>query len=121
MSIIFQQQFFKELLRSEKRRTLILISIFLFGMLFQFVNTFFSNDYDNSSNEELTFNATWIFPVFILLFELAYLVYLNLKIRLKARQIPLLIRYLIVACEFILLGAIMISVAKQHPKYNVLH
>lgn len=120
MSIIFQQQFFSELLRSEKRRTLILISIFLFAIVFQFVNTFFGSDYDNYEAEELSFKTTWIFPVFILLFELAYLIYLNLKIRLKARQIPLVIRYFIVSCEFILLAGIMIMVAKEHPRYNVL-
>ena len=120
MSIIFQQQFNGELLRSEKRRTLILIAIFLFGMLFQFVNMLFGNEQDSHTNEVLSFQATWAFPVFILLFELFYLVYLNVKIKRPAKQIPLGARYVIVAIEIFLLTVIMIGVAKQHPHFDVL-
>jgi adenylate cyclase len=120
MSIIFQQQFYGELLRSEKRRTLILIAIFLFGMLTQFTNMLIGNEYKNYDNDVLSFKATWVFPVFIVLFELMYLIYLNLKLRKLSGQIPLWVRYFIVAIEIFLLTAIMIAVAKQHPRFDVL-
>ena len=120
MSIIFQQQFNGELLRSEKRRTVILIAIFLFGMLFQFVTTLIGNDFDYHEDGALSFRATWIFPVFIMLFELFYLYYLNTKIRKPGKKIPLAARYFIVISEVFLLSSIMVSVARQHPGYNVL-
>ena len=120
MSIIFQQQFYGELLRSEKRRTLILIAIFLFGMLTQFTNMLIGSEYKSYDNDVLSFKATWVFPVFILLFELLYLLYLNLKLRGPSKQIPLWVRYFIVAMEIFLLAVIMIAVAKQHPRFDVL-
>src|SRR5690242_11126734 len=110
MSIIFQQQFYGELLRSEKRRTLILIAIFLFGMLTQLTNMIIGSENHNYNNDVLSFRATWVFPVFIVFFELLYLIYLNLKLKRASKQIPLWVRYFIVAAEIFLLGIIMIAV-----------
>jgi adenylate cyclase len=76
MNFIFQQQFDRELLHSERRRTIIVIVIFSAAITFRWINLFLF-----SGNEEITiadsFSTVWLFPMAIILFELFSLAYIN--------------------------------------------
>jgi adenylate cyclase len=118
MKLSFQQQFNEELLQSEKKRTIILLATLLFGVLYQVINALFFNQ--PQEDQALSFRATWIFPALIILFELGYLIYIRIRFKGTDKHIPLIARYFIVATELLLLSGIMLHVAKQYPRINVL-
>jgi len=120
MQLVFQRQFNEHLLRSERRRTLILISIFLFGLSYQVINIFFSKQKDAVADPVRSFTATWLAPILIILLELWFLLYLRVRSGMKKKQIPIVVQYINVALEIGLLSTIIITVAKQHRSFNVL-
>jgi adenylate cyclase len=119
MNFIFQQQLDRELLYSERRRTIILIIIFCAAAGFRWVNLFlFTNDGQTIPLE--SFSTVWLFPAAIILFEVFSLIYINGRIKTKYKRIPLFMQYLNAAFEIGLPSLIILYVAGQHLSYNVL-
>ena len=119
MNFVFQQQLDRELLYSEKRRTIILIVIFCAAVGFRGVNMYlFANDQQNIPVE--TFGTVWLFPLTIILFEIFSLLYINARIRTGKKRMPLVLQYLNVAIEIFLPSFIILHVAGQHLSFNVL-
>ena len=120
MQLVFQNQFNEHLLRSERRRTIILISIFLFGLCFQVINIFFLKQKDAEADPLRSFTTTWLAPILVIILELWFLLYLRVRSGMKKKQIPIIVQYINVALEIGLLSTIIITVAKQHPSFDVL-
>ncbi|HKO80250.1 MAG TPA: adenylate/guanylate cyclase domain-containing protein [Chitinophagaceae bacterium] len=119
MNFVFQQQFDRELLHSERRRAIILIVIFSAAVAFRWVNMFLFT-HDAQTLEIESFSTVWLFPLAIILFEVFSLAYINARIRTKGKRIPLIMQYLNTAFEICLPSLIILHVAGQHLFYNVL-
>jgi adenylate cyclase len=119
MTLTFQQQLNEELLRSERKRTIIIISIFLFAMVYRFTGVFIFKA-DAESLPSRSFSAVWLFPVLVIAFELFSLLYINKRIRTNKKKIPVVMQYLNTAFEICLPSLIILSIAKQYPQYDVL-
>ena len=119
MNFVFQQQFDRELLHSERRRTIILIVIFSTAVAFRWVNIFLFT-HDAQTLEIESFSTVWLFPLAIILFEVFSLAYINARIRTKGKRIPIIMQYLNTAFEICLPSLIILYVAGQHLFYNVL-
>jgi len=119
MKIHFQQQLNEELLRSEKRRIIIVISIALFMLCYRLLaGNFFA--IDNDTQRIHSFSSVSVFPFVIILFEFLSLCYINKRIKSKRKKIPLVGQYLNTAFEICIPAFIMLIVAKQFPTYNIL-
>ena len=119
MKLSFQQQLNVALLRSERTRTLIIIGIFSFAAGYRLLNTLlFKTDEETRIIQSLS--SVWLFPLFVILFELFSLLYINRCIRKEGQRIPLLMQYLNVAFEICMPALIMFGVAKQYPSYDVM-
>lgn len=118
MEVAFQHQLNDQLLRSEKRRTIIVICFFLFAMIYRIIDGVFII-MDDKAKLLQTFTAIWLFPIIIIIFELLILAAVNKQIRNK-QKIQVRFQYLASAFEIIILSFIMFSVVIQHPDYNVL-
>lgn len=117
MKSIFQNQFDLELLRSERKRTLILITLFSFAVAYRIIDHYlFANDPQPSLS---SFSSTWLFPIAILLFEIGSFLYINKRLRSK-KKIPLAAQYINVAVEICLPSLIILLVARQHPDFDVM-
>lgn len=119
MNFVFQQQFDRELLYSERRRTIILIVIFSAAVAFRWVNMFLFT-HDEQISQIASFSTGWLFPAAIILFELFSLFYINARIRKRRKRLPLLMQYLNTAFEICLPSFIILYVASRHLFYNVL-
>jgi adenylate cyclase len=118
MKIHFQQQLGEELLKSERRRIIIVISIFLFLLCYRVLQgNFFEVDLET---KRIQSSVVWLFPFLILLFELLSLWYVNKQIKSKANKIPLFGQYLNTALEICIPSLIILTIAKQFPTYNIL-
>lgn len=119
MKATFQQQLDEELLQSERRRTVIIISIFIFALAYRVADgLFFRMDDESAFLKSLS--AVWLFPVIVILFEFFSLLYINKRIKTSKEKIPTIMQYLNTAIEISLPGFIMYAVAKQYPAYDVL-
>ena len=119
MKLTFQQQLNEELLRSEKRRTIIIISIFLFAIVYRLIDMFLFKA-DEESIPTRSFHALWLFPSAIILFEVFSLLYINKRLHAGRRSIPMVMQYINTGFEICLPSLIILSVAKQYPQYEVL-
>lgn len=119
MNFVFQQPLDRELLHSEKRRTVILIVIFSTAVAFRWVNLLLFSKDDQTLAVD-SFSTVWLFPLAIILFELFSLAYINSRIGAKGKRIPLMMQYLNTAIEICLLSFIILYVAGQNLFYNVL-
>jgi len=119
MNFIFQSQLKQELLRSEKRRTIILICIFSFAVLYRIVDALFLKA-DDEMQIIRSVATIWLFPLIILSFEVISLLFLNARIRSRKNGIPILAQYLNTAFEICIPSLIILYVGRQHPAYNVL-
>jgi adenylate cyclase len=119
MNLVFQQQLGTELLRSEKRRTIILICMFLSALAFRFVYLFFFSGGEDASMIN-SFPAVWLFPMAIIGFELFTLFYIHTRLRSNRKQIPLALQFLNTGIEICLPSIVLLLVAKQYPELNVL-
>lgn len=119
MTLTFQQQLDVELLRSEKRRTLIIISMFLFAICYRLFDMYFFSA-DEESVRIQSFATVWLFPVVVIGFEFASLMYINKRIRTNKKKIPMYRQYINTAFEISLPALVMVVVAKQYPGYDVL-
>lgn len=120
MTLAFQHKLNEEFLFSEKRRTIILISIFSFAISFRLVQFFFVG-IDEETKLIQSFNTVWLFPISLILFEVCSLLYINRCIKIKKKKIPLAAQFANTACEICLPSIIILSVAKEFPSYNILH
>jgi adenylate cyclase len=119
MNFIFKQQFGLELLRSEKRRTIILITIFFLATLLRLVNEFvFALEDDTVQMNAMP--AIWLFPFAIIIFESCSLFYINRRIKTSGRQIPLALQFVNTGIEISLPSFIILFVAVRFPSFNVL-
>lgn len=119
MNLTFQQQLNVELLRSERRRTIIIISIFLFAMGYRIVDTFLFK-MDEETQRIQSSCSIWVFPLAIILFELFSLLYITRRLRRNRKKIPMLLQFLNTGFEICLPSFIILSVARQFPLYDVL-
>jgi adenylate cyclase len=119
MELNFQQRLNEELLRSERRRIIIIISLFTFAMGYRVVDMYFFS-VDEETRRVQTFLVIWLFPLLIILFELFCLFFINKRLRTTQKKIPITFQYINAAFEIGLLSFIMFSVALQHPSYDVL-
>lgn len=120
MTAIFQQRLNVELLRSEKRRTIILLCIFAFGIIYQATDMAFFKQGDEEMIRLRSFQIAWLFPLAIIVFEFLSLLYINARLKKNNRQIPLAGQYFNAAIEICLLSFIIFSVIKKHAYINVL-
>jgi len=119
MNTYFERQLDEELLRSEKKRTLIVIFVFLAAVLIRVVNlVLFRRDEDT----ELILSSLSIlgFPVLLMLFETVYLYYVDQRIRSGGRRIPLYRQCMNAGAEICFPSFVILYVAKHHPAYPVL-
>lgn len=120
MKFIFQQQFNEVLLRSEKKRTTILIGIFTFAICLQTVNFLFLEQTGMITKEMSSFTTIWLFPVTLTLFELMSLLFIKKRMKAVKKQVPLGFQYLNVSLEICFPTLIMAFVAREYPSVNVL-
>jgi len=119
MNTYFERQLDEELLRSEKKRTLIVIFVFLAAVSIRVINlVLFQRDEDT----ELILSSLSIFgfPVLLLLFEAGYLYYVNRRIKAGGRRIPLYRQCLNAGVEICFPSFVILYVARHHPSYPVL-
>jgi adenylate cyclase len=119
MNTHFERQLDEELLRSEKKRTLIVIFVFLAALSIRVINlVLFQRDEDT----ELILSSLSIFgfPVLLLLFEAGYLYYVNRRIKAGGRRIPLYRQCLNAGAEICFPSFVILYVARHHPSYPVL-
>ena len=119
MKLSFQQQLNAELLRSERKRTLIIISIFSFAAGYRILNVILFKQ-DEETRIIQSQSTVWLFPLLVILFELFSLIYINRRIKNAGQRIPPVVQYLNVAFEMCLPSLIMLGVAKQYPSYDVM-
>src|SRR5262245_51434246 len=109
MKIHFQQQLSEELLRSEKKRTIIIISIFLFMLVYRALEGYvFEVDKETQMIQSLP--AVWLFPLAVILFEFLTLFGINRQLRAKSHKILLPRQYINTAVEICLPTFILITV-----------
>ncbi len=119
MKTTLQQQLDEQLLRSERKRTIIIITIFLFAIAYRAIDvTFFK--IDTSAQPVNSFSTVWLFPITIILFELASLTYINRRIKRGGKKIPVPLQFLNTAFEIFLPSLIILGVAKQYPQYDLI-
>ncbi|MBS1597932.1 MAG: adenylate/guanylate cyclase domain-containing protein [Bacteroidetes bacterium] len=118
MNNTFQHRLNEELLRSERRRALILVVIFLIAMCFRSIDYLLSKD--DQTMMPKTFSGIWLFPITVILFELISYLYMSKLIKRKKIQIPTYKRYLNTAIEISLPSVVIMVVAKQYPSFDIL-
>jgi len=119
MKVSFQQALDSQLLRSERQRAVIVLSIFVFAVGYQFVNRYlFTIDKETVNVQSLS--AIWLFPFTIVLFEAASLFYIDRRIRKTGKKIPVHLQFLNTAFEIIIPSLIIFTVAREYPMYNVM-
>lgn len=118
MRVTFQQQLDEQLLRSERKRTIIIILLFLFSLGYRIVDAIFFK-VDTSSQPLPSFSTVWLFPLAIIFFELGSLFYINRRIRRGGKKIPMPLQYLNTVFEICLPSLIILGVAKQYPQYDL--
>lgn len=119
MQATFKQQLDKELLFSEKRRIVILITIFSSAIVVRLVNSVFLKKDEETLRLE-SYSSVWLFPVVILLFELISLVQINRLIRSGKKTLKTWLQFANAGLEICLSSAIIIYVAKEYTSYSVL-
>jgi adenylate cyclase len=119
MKIHFQQQLNEELLRSEKKRTIIIISIFLFMIVYRTLQGYFF-EMDKETRTIQSIPAVWLFPLVVILFEFLTLFAINRQIRTRKIKFPLVRQYINTAVEICLPSFILITVARQFPTFDIL-
>ena len=116
---IFQEQYGKELLQSEKRRILILLTIFSLALVARVVNLFVPLSKGGDVTGE-SLSALWIFPAVIILFELLTLFLINRKIKSGNKELPAYLQYFNAMLEVSLPSAVILFIARQFSSFNVL-
>lgn len=119
MTLTFQEQFNQELLRSERKRSLIIISIFAFAFCYRAIAAyFFSNDKELLRIQ--SFSLIWLFPLIVIAFELTSLLYITKRLRTDRKKIPMYMQVINTLFEISLPALLMLAVLKEYPGYDVL-
>lgn len=119
MQSTFQQRLNEQLILSERRRTVILIGIFVFGLGFRIIDLLFLQPYTDAKHIT-SFTALWLFPVAIIAFEVFSFLYIDKRIRSNRKQLPLIMQYVNTALEICLPTVVMVLVAVQYPTYDII-
>ena len=120
MKVHFQQQLNQELLRSEQRRIVIIIFIFLFLMAYRLVQGYFFEMDKETQHVQASSTVVVVFPFLVILFEFISLLYINRQIKSGRNKIPYIKQYLHTAVEISLPSFIILTVASQFPTYDVM-
>lgn len=120
MEHVFQNQLSAELLQSEKKRTVILITIFAFGACYQAFSHYFFWQIDQEAGLTRPLASLWTFPLAMIGMELIFLFYIKRKLWKGMQHIPTLVQYIHVTLEILLVSAIIVSVGYQFPSFGVL-
>lgn len=118
MNSLFRQQMDLQLLRSEKRRTIILMVIFVAAIGIRLIKLVIAGDNDISQAE--SFSTIWFFPVSVMLFELCCFLYIKKRIRKSGRRIPLRLQFINTVFEIILPSCVIYLIAREYPGYDIL-
>lgn len=116
---LFQEQYGKELLQSEKRRILILLTIFSLALVVRLVNLVMPLSPNGDISGD-SLSALWIFPAVIILFELLTLFMVNKKLRSDNKELPSFLQYINAFMEVSLPSVVILFIAGQFPSFNVL-
>ena len=119
MNFTFKNQLDVELLLSERRRTLILISIFTIAIIYRLIDMYFFGRYDENIRIN-AFHTVWLFPATIIVFEFFSLLYIAKRLKTTRKKIPLMMQYVNTAFEIFLPSVVLFLLAKQYPSHNVL-
>ena len=119
MKFTFQHQLNTELLLSERRRTLILISIFTIAIIYRAIDMYFFGS-DDENIRISAFRIIWLFPVTIIVFELFCLLYITRRLKTNGKKLPLLMQFVNTAFEIFLPSIVLLLLARQYPELNVL-
>jgi adenylate cyclase len=119
MTSIFQQELDAELLKSERRRTVILIGLFTFAIAYRVIDMYVFKQ-DALTESAQSFSTTWMFPIAVLVFESLSFLYITRRLRSDNKHIPLVAQYMNVLFEICLPSLIILFVARQHPDFDVL-
>ena len=119
MKVHFQQQLSVELLRSEPKRIIIIISIFVFLIGYRLFQGYFF-EMDEQTQRVQSFPIVWLFPLVVIGFEFLSLFYINKQLRAKRKRMGLVRQYLNTAFEICLPSFIIIIVARQFPTFDLL-
>lgn len=120
MELVFQKQLTEELLRSEKKRTVILISIFLFGFCYQLVSFYFFSQAYEETAMMASLTRLWMFPLAVAIFEIFFLFYISRRMLNNKKNVPSIVQYLHVSIEILLVSSFILSIAVKFPSVNVL-
>ena len=119
MTLNFQHQLNTELLRSERRRIISIIGIFLFAMGFRVADSYLFK-VDAATAQIHSLAIVLLFPVIIIIFEIFCLLYINRKLKSGSKKIPMVMQYVITTVEILLPSLIIISVVRQYPQFDML-
>jgi adenylate cyclase len=116
MELNFKQQLERQLLYSERRRVIILIYIFSFGILYRVMELFFSDQVIQTGLNEIT--MLWIFPFSILSFEIFSLLVINSRLKSAKAGIPYVRQFFNAVIEVTLPSVIILFVSSRVPSYD---
>lgn len=119
MQSAFRQKLNEELLKSERRRTVILMTIFLFAVVLRYIS-FYILKIDEDSVLVQSFATVWLFPLSILSFELLSYYHIDRRIKSGKTNVPKVAQYLNTIFEIGLPTMVILFLADQVPGYNVL-
>ncbi|HEX6426028.1 MAG TPA: adenylate/guanylate cyclase domain-containing protein [Niastella sp.] len=120
MKVLFSEGINEALLQHERRRTVILIILFSTGICYRFLDLFIIKTTDPDTPTG-TFGIAWLFPVTILLFEVASFLVISKHLRCNNKAIPLAARYVNAVIEVCLPSCMIFIIARQYPQFNVLN
>lgn len=118
MKYTFQHQLNIELLLSERRRTLILITIFVLAIIYRLCNMLVFHTFDDLPKN--SFSTALLFPGTIITFELFCFLYITRRLRTTRKKIPTFMQYLNTAIETCLPSVVIFLFARQFPAFNVM-
>lgn len=118
MNKLFEHQLDQQLLRSEKRRTIMLMVIFVAAICIRLIKLAVAGDGDTSQAE--SFSTIWFFPVSVMLFELFCYLYIRKRIRRSGKRIPLRLQFINTVFEILLPSCIIFLIAKEYPGFDIL-
>jgi adenylate cyclase len=119
MQSAFRQKLNEELLKSERRRTIILMTIFMVAALLRYV-TFYILKIDEGSVLVQSFATVWLFPLSILAFESLSYYHIDRRIKSGKTNVPRFAQYLNTIFEIGLPTIVILFLAGEFPEYNVL-
>jgi len=115
----FNKRYQEELLRSERKRALILILIFSAALVFRIINVIVPGS-DGGLVTGKALSTLLVFPAIVIVFELLFLLYIDRKLKSDIKNFPLLMQYLNALIEVCVPFGVILLVASQYSSINIL-